>query len=285
MKNLLLSEAIGDIAGSVYEFNPEKNRLRIRLMQEEATYTDDTVCTFAVAEALMKGEDVSQLLVEHCSKDLQRGYGSGFMKWLLNPCRRPYSSFGNGAAMRCSAAGFMARNEEECIRLATLSAECTHNHPEGIKGAVATALSIHYLMQGKGKAFVREHVLNAYYPRFKNLSYTDIYPSYGWDDSCQGTVPVALVAFLDSESYPDCLYAAIALGGDADTIAAIAGPMAYACYRTMPQALVDFAKAELPEWMLRLNDAFDAFIEDRGCLKTALSGSSDIPKGKHQTLS
>lgn len=267
IKNFLLSEAIGDIAGSVYEFHPEKNIDRVFLLNERAFYTDDTVCTFAVAEALMHGEDVGTTLARRCNADPDRGYGGGFRVWMHAYDRRPYNSFGNGSAMRCSSAGFMARDEAECIRLATLSAECTHNHPEGIKGAVAAALAVFYLMQGHDKAFIHKNVLERYYPAFKDKTIDELYPSYTFDETCQGTVPVCLLAFLESRSYMDCLKLNIAMGGDADTMGAIAGPMAYAYYRRMPEQLVAQARKLLPRWMLRLNDELDNLVVERRCLK------------------
>lgn len=270
LKNLLLSEAIGDIAGSVYEFHPEKDERNIHLLNDRTSYTDDTVCTFAVAEAFLHGLDVAETLARRCVGDPHRGYGAGFRAWIYSSDHRPYNSFGNGSAMRCSAAGFLARNEEECIQLATRSAECTHNHPEGIKGAVATALAVFYLMQGHDKAYVRANVLHKYYPGLKDWTVDEIYPYYTFDETCQGTVPVSLIAFLESRSYADCLRLNISLGGDADTMGAIAGPMAYAYYRKMPQSLIDNARKVLPRWMLDVNDELDTLVEQRGCLKDNL---------------
>ena len=116
-------------------------------------------------------------------------------------------------------------------------------------------------MAGKGKDFVREHVLDAYYPSWSALTYADIKPSYGFDSTCQRTVPAALICFLESKDYEACLKLAIALGGDADTLAAIAGPMAYAYHRAMPKELIANAKAKLPQWMLQLNEEFDEYVE------------------------
>lgn len=271
LKNLLISEAIGDVAGSVYEFHPEKDIHKIELLSERSTYTDDTVCTFAIAEAFLHGKDIAKTLRSRCLSEPGRGYGSNFHKWIDNPFGKPYGSFGNGSAMRCSAAGFIAHNEEECIRLATMSAECTHNHPEGIKGSVATALAIHYLMQGEDKSYVRAHVLNKYYPLFKSQSIDEIKPAYGFNESCQGTVPVSLICFLESIDYEDCLKQSISMGGDADTLAAIAGPLAYAYFRHMPQRLVNAVRGKLPEWMLEVNDELDALVEKRGCVKNRLN--------------
>ena len=259
MNNLLLSQAIGDISGMPYEFDGRtKDYGRVDLLLDSNTYTDDTVCTFACAEALLDGTDMARNLWTRCREDSGRGYGGRFFRWLVADEPTPsYHSFGNGSAMRTWAAGFMAATEEECRRLATLTALPTHDHPEGIKGAVATALAIFYGMQGKDKQFVRQNVLDKYYPGWSGRTYAGIKPQYGFDETCQQTVPAAIICFLESRDYADCLKLAIALGGDADTLAAIAGPMAYAHYREMPQALIDNARKKLPEWMLRLNDRFD----------------------------
>lgn len=259
MKNLLLSAAIGDIAGMPYEFGGRtKNYDAVDLLNPQNDYTDDTLCTFACAEALLNDIDVAQNLWSRCRADIYRGFGGMFARWLIaKEIQPPYNSFGNGSAMRVSAAGFMAKSEAECIDLATRTALPTHDHPEGVKGAVATALAIYYGMNGKDKNFVREHVLEKYYPDWAALTYEAIKPGYSFDATCQQTVPAALICFLESQDYADCLKLAIALGGDADTLAAIAGPMAYAFYKTMPEELIANAKAKLPEWMLKLNDEFD----------------------------
>jgi ADP-ribosylglycohydrolase len=162
--------------------------------------------------------------------------------------------------MRVSAAGFMAKSIEECIDLATKTALPTHDHPEGIKGAVATALAIFYGMQGKDKDFIRKQVLDEYYPNWSALTYESIKPGYGFDETCQQTIPAALICFLESKNYEDCLKLAIALGGGADTLAAISGPMAYAFYKTMPEELIANAKAKLPDWMLQVNEELDQFV-------------------------
>ena len=263
MNNYLLSQAIGDIAGSAYEFDPVKDVTQIRIFHPCAYYTDDTVCTFACAEALVDGSDMARTLYERCRQHSHAGYGGRFRRWVHSPELPPaYGSFGNGSAMRCSAAGWLARTEEECIRLATATAMPTHDHPEGIKGAVATALAIYYLNHGKDKDYVREHVLRKYYPEWAALSYAQIQPDYYFDETCQRTVPAALISFLESTDYEHCIRLAIALGGDADTLGAIAGPMAYAYYREMPAELVDTVLRNLPTWMLEVNRRFDARMQE-----------------------
>ncbi len=261
LKNLLLSEAIGDISGKPYEFVARtKDYAKVDLLRSDNDYTDDTVCTFACAEALLHHEDMAKTLWKRCRADIRRGFGGGFIRWLIAPRIEPsYHSFGNGSAMRCAAAGFIARNEEECVSLATQTALPTHDHPEGIKGAVATALAVYHAMRNAGKEYIRRHVLDEYYPSWSGRTYDEIKPRYSFNETCQRTVPAALICFLESSDYADCLKLAIALGGDADTLAAIAGPMAYAHYKEMPAALVENAKKRLPAWMLELNDEMDDY--------------------------
>lgn len=261
MKNLLLSAAIGDIAGQPYEFHRTKNYDKVDLLLPTNTYTDDTVCTFACAEALLKNKDMAETLWNRCRADFYRGFGGRFAQWLIASEIQPsYHSFGNGSGMRVSSAGFMAKSEEECIDLATKTALPTHDHPEGIKGAVATALAIFYCMSGKNKNYVKTNVLNKYYPEWSDLTYQAIKPRYTFNETCQQTIPAAIICFLESRDYADCLKLAIALGGDSDTLAAIAGPMAYAFYKTMPKELIANAKEVLPTWMLELNDEFDDYV-------------------------
>ena len=267
MKNRLLSVAIGDIGGMPYEFEDRiegrtKDYNSVNLMHPLSTYTDDTVMAFAVAEALLYDMDVVERMRKRGNEDPFRGYGANFANWLFDEHVQPaYNSFGNGSAMRIAAAGFLPNGPQVVIKLATSTALPTHNHSEGVKGAVATALAIHYAMEGKDKDYIRQHVPNEFYPAWENLTYDAIKPSYFPDESCQLTVPAAIISFLASKDYVDCLKLAISLGGDADTLAAIAGPIAYAYYREIPEELVVHAKSKLPQWMLDLNDAFDEYCD------------------------
>lgn len=271
MNNLLLSAAIGDIGGEPYEFGGRtKDYNSVSLLLPQNTYTDDTVCTFACADALLHNLDMAMSLRIRCRADMGRGFGGMFARWLIaKEIQPPYNSFGNGSGMRVSAAGFMAKSKEECIEMATRTALPTHNHPEGIKGAVATALAIFYGMQGHDKDFIRSNVLDEYYPEWGSRTYDEIKPAYDFDETCQKTIPAALICFLESNDYEDCLKLAIALGGDADTLAAIAGPMAYAFYREIPEELIKNAKAKLPEWMLEINEELDNYVNYGTSLKPA----------------
>lgn len=256
IQHLLLSAAIGDICGVPYEFHGRtKIYDEVDLLNPTNTYSDDTVCTFACAEALLHGLDMAENLYKRGREDLYRGFGGRMAQWLMRPEVTPaYYSLGNGSGMRCSAAGFLAKSKEQCIDLAVQTAMPTHNHPEGIKGAVATALAIFYAMQGESKDYIRQHVLNEYYPTWSEKTYDSIKPTYQFNETCMFTIPPAIVCFLESKDYEDCLKLAISLGGDADTLAAIAGPMAYAHYRYMPQELIDNAMSKLPQWMLDINE-------------------------------
>lgn len=265
MKNYLMSAAIGDIAGSAYEGRSHRTKdySAVKLFSSRARFTDDTVLTFACAEAFLDNKNMADTLWRCAHLHPHAGYGSQFKLWLYNHDALPYGSFGNGSAMRCSSAGWLASSEEECICLAEMTAAPTHNHPEGIKGAVATALAVFHLHLGGDKDYVRKNVLDKFYPEWSGRTYEDIHDSYTFNSTCPGTVGPAIICFLESENYVDCIRKAISLGGDADTLAAIAGPMAYAFYREMPDSLVYAALKMLPEWMVRLNERFDERINGK----------------------
>ena len=262
MQNYLISEAIGDIAGSAYEGKAHriKDYNKVKLFSSRAHFTDDTVLTFACAEAFIDNLDMTMNLWKCANEHRHAGFSSKFKEWFASHKPQPYRSLGNGSAMRCSSAGWLAQTEEECVKLATETAAPTHNHPEGIKGAVVTALTIFHLKYGKDKDFVREHLLNEYYPDWSNKSYADIHDDYTFYSTCPGTVGPAIISFLDSNDYVDCIKLAISLGGDADTLAAIAGPIAYAYYKKMPDALVYQAMKKLPDWMVKVSERFDEIV-------------------------
>ena len=266
MKNLLMSAAVGDYAGSAYEGRSHctKDYDAVKMFSSRAHFTDDTVLTFACAEALIHDIDMSHNIWMCANQHPDAGYGHRFKVWMQDHYHRPYQSFGNGSAMRCSAAGWLAKTEEECIALATKTAEPTHNHEEGIKGAVVTALAIYYLKNGKDKTFVRDELLRKYYPYWADKTYADIHDTFQFNSTSPGTVGPAIICFLDSHDYIDCIRLAISLGGDADTLAAIAGPMAYAYYKEMPEHMVYQVMKSLPDWMQDVNREFDMVCENGG---------------------
>lgn len=225
---------IGDVVGSVYEFNPIKTK-NFELFPEKATFTDDTVMTIAVARALISykkhREDFKEMLVEqmqYLGQKYPTSYGAMFSDWLNNPNPEPYNSYGNGSAMRVSPVGLYANTIEEALDLAKQSAEVTHNHPEGIKGAQATAATVFFAKTGESKDYIRTFINHYFYPL--NFTLDDIRENYHFDVTCQGSVPPAIVAFLESTSFEDAIRNAISLGGDSDTLAAITGSIAWPYY-------------------------------------------------------
>ena len=244
MKNLLneknlpiLGAVCGDILGSGYEWHPTKN-LNMDLCRKEDTFTDDTVCTIAVADALLNRKPFDDSLRKWCRKYNYAGYGSAFYRWFSIENGKPYNSWGNGSAMRVSAAGSMANSMEEALDLAKKSAVVTHNHPEGIKGAQATAAAIYLAKTGKSKKEIKEF-LQSHFEYDLNRKFKNLQPSYSFDVSCQGSVPESIICFLESEDYEDAIRHAIAMGGDADTMAAITGTIAAAFYKEIPDKILD----------------------------------------------
>jgi ADP-ribosylglycohydrolase len=196
-------------------------------------FTDDTVLTVAVADAILTDRDYARVIKSYARRHPLRGYGPRFLAWMVKPGYAPYNSFGNGSAMRVSPVGYAFDSEAEVLREARRSAECTHNHPEGVKGAQAAALAVYLARTGADKEGMRRRIQEEF---GYELSHTidQIRPGYSFDITCQGSVPEAIVAFLDSTSYEDALRNAISLGGDSDTQACIAGGIAEAYYKDIP---------------------------------------------------
>ena len=231
----MLGALIGDIVGSVYEFNNIKTK-NFPLFNSGSMYTDDSVMTLAVAEICQNGyindkEKIIDTLKKWGCTYPNAGYGGHFYNWVLGDDRRPYNSCGNGSAMRVSACGWYGKTENEVIDYATKVTEVTHNHPEGIKGAVVTALCIYYARTGKSKEYIKEYVEKEY-PEIKKLDYEELRRTYEHGpEICQVTMPQALYCFLKSNSFEDCIRTTISIGGDCDTTAAISGAIAEAFYK------------------------------------------------------
>ena len=228
---------IGDIVGSKYEFGGIKTK-DFPFFSDGCSYTDDTIMSVAVANALVEsretGNDFKKILITEMQRlgrkypFPQGGYGGCFSAWLNAKNPQPYNSFGNGSAMRVSPCGYMAVELAEALSLAKASAEVTHNHPEGIKGAQATAGAIFLAKSGKSKDEIRTFIKANFYNLDKTLD--EIRPNYQFNESCQETVPQAIEAFLESENFEDAIRNAVSLGGDSDTLAAITGGIAWAFY-------------------------------------------------------
>ena len=250
----MIGAIAGDIIGSIYEFNQIKTK-DFPLFSEDCTFTDDSVLTVAVADAILSGGSYLESVKRIGQRYPDSGYGGRFIGWLLSDDYSPYNSWGNGSAMRVSPVGFAYNTQEEVLRQAKKSAEITHNHPEGIKGAQATALAIFLARTGSGKEDIRSRItrMSGY-----NLDRTvdDIRPSYRFNESCQETVPEAIVAFLDSDSYEDAIRNAVSLGGDSDTLACITGGIAEAFYEGVPEEITDRVKEILTPDLLEITERF-----------------------------
>jgi ADP-ribosylglycohydrolase len=218
----MIGAIIGDIVGSVFEFNNIKTK-DFPFFCDASTFTDDTVCTVAVAEAILDGSDVAASLRKWCWRYPDMSYGDSFRRWLASADPKPYNSWGNGSAMRISPAAFLAPSMEYARRLAIQGTEVTHNHPEGIKGALATVDAIWQLASGPmNEVQVREHIATTY-GYDMNRTVDSIRPTYQFNESCQETVPEAIICALEGVDFEDVIRNAISIGGDSDTVAAIAG--------------------------------------------------------------
>ena len=255
----MIGAIAGDIIGSVYEHRPIKSK-DFPLFSQGSRFTDDTVLTIAIAESILTGLDYRGALLDFGKRYPQAGYGGSFFRWLQAQDPKPYNSWGNGSAMRVSPVGFAFSGEKDILKEAKATAEITHNHPEGIKGAQATALSIFLARTGVGKEQIRSHISK----RFNydlNRTVDEIRPAYSFDISCQGTVPEAIIAFLDSDSYEDAIRNAVSLGGDSDTLACITGGIAEAFYGGVPDDILKEALNRLsPEFFEVVNDFRQVYV-------------------------
>jgi len=250
----MLGAIAGDIIGWVYEFQPIKSE-DFPLFGPGSSFTDDTVMTVAVANAILEGSNYATEMKSFGRRYPDAGYGGSFIRWIFEDAVLPYNSWGNGAAMRVSPIGLAFDSVERVLREAQLSAEVSHNHLEGIKGAQATALAVFMARTGAGKEDIRNEITERFGYDL-NRTITELRPRYGFDVSCQGSVPEALIAFLDSRDYEDAVRKAVSLGGDSDTLACIAGGIAEAFYREIPPFIADTTRLLLPEEFLAVVDRF-----------------------------
>jgi ADP-ribosylglycohydrolase len=269
----MLGAIAGDVIGSAYEWNRTK-REDFALFTPESGFTDDTAMTVAVADALLwacapGGPGVSALggayvakFREYGRKYPDAGYGGMFSRWLASENPRPYRSFGNGSAMRASPVGFAFGSLGEVLREAKRSAAVTHNHPEGIKGARAAAAAVFIARTGGSKTDIRKYAESQFhYDLGRRLD--DIRPAYAFDETCQRTVPEAIIAFLESEDFEDAVRKAVSLGGDSDTLACITGGIAQAYYGKIPKGIYDGVWRRLDAGIKKVIKEFNARYEIR----------------------
>ena len=279
----MLGAIVGDTVGSIYEFNNTRD-YNFEMFTNRSGYTDDTIITMAVAYWLLKDpdhkyenlEEAMVMFAKNCPCP-NGGFGEMFYVWLFMPwslkeiCPRafdedflpkynspdnrvPYNSWGNGSAMRVSAVGWFFDSLEETERVAKISAEITHNHPEGIKGAQATAAAIWMARNGKSKKEIKEYIESKYeYDLDRTWEYLN--RTYDWDSSCQGTVPEAIIAFLESDNFEDAIRKVVSIGGDSDTLACITGGIAEAYYKEIPAYMIEETQKVFPPIFYKILEA------------------------------
>lgn len=264
---VLLNAIIGDICGSIYEFHPIKEKPE-NLIDPRCDFTDDTVHTIAIAEAILNNlddPDFKGSLIKWSRKYPGAGYGEMMCNWIDSEDHQPYGSYGNGSAMRVSPCGWI---HDESFEIAKKSSTVTHNHPEGINGALVVSSCINkliklnnllpnrmYLIKNLIRVFVK-----LYYPDYDlSISLDERRPNYKWSSTCQGSVPESIQCVLESDSYEDAIKLAISMGGDADTMACIAGSIAGVIWEKSDE-LVDFAYKKLPKEMIEVIEKFDDYI-------------------------
>jgi ADP-ribosylglycohydrolase len=256
----MLGAIAGDIIGSVYEARPIKT-MKFPLFHPRSRFTDDTVLTVALADSLMHGTPFVGLLKQYYRAYPHAGYGGSFHKWAQSEDSRPYNSWGNGSAMRVSPVGFASSTLENVLSQAQQSAEVTHDHPEGIKGAQAVASAVFLARTGQSKEQIKNYVERAFgYDLDTTLD--EIRPTYEFLVSCQKSVPQAIRAFLESDNFEDAVRKAISLGGDSDTLACMAGGIAQAFYGGVPKVITSRVYELLDN---RLGDVTRRFTEKFGC--------------------
>lgn len=266
---------LGDIIGSPFEFDRGDKTKDFKLFSRRSHFTDDSVMTLAVCEALLKvGQDVTVKEIEDAVISSMQswgrryphaGYGGYFRRWLTARHPEPYNSYGNGSAMRVSAVGWLYDSLEKTRTVAKATANVTHNHPEGIKGAEATASAIFMARNGSSKEEIKKYIENEFHYDL-NRTLNEIRPGYHMDETCQKTVPEAIIAFLEAKDFEDAIRNAVSLGGDTDTLGAITGSIAEAYYG-------------IPEWLItecrkRINKDMRVVLDD---FNDVLSNQDDFP--------
>ena len=267
----MLGAIAGDIIGSIYEFVDMK-RYDFDMLPQGSCFTDDTVMTIAVAHwlTLYDKEGLTKERLISTMKEFGRkypfaGYGSSFNCWLWSETPQPYNSWGNGAAMRVSPVGLYAETLAEALGLAKRTAEVSHNHPEGIKGAQAVAAAVWMAKHGYSKVEIRDYITEQFrYDLTRTVD--EIRPTYEWDVSCQGSVPESIICFLEGKDFEDIVRLAVSLGGDSDTMACIAGSIA-ACMYSIPEWISKECEKRLTPDLLKIMKDFEKYVYNANLAK------------------
>ena len=257
----MLGAIAGDLIGSVHEFIGTKTK-DFPLLDPKCFITDDSILTIALADALLNELDYAVTLKLYYRRYPDAGYGGAFHGWALSDSWEPYNSWGNGAAMRVSPAAYVAKSLDETLALAEQSAAVTHNHPEGIRGAQATAAAIFLARTGHEKSEIKSFVETAFGYDL-HMTIDEIRPTYVFNESCQETVPQAITAFLEATDFEDAIRNAISLGGDADTLACIAGSIAEPYFGGVPEDLRESVLLRLDDELLAVVTAFEQRVVKR----------------------
>lgn len=258
----MIGAVIGDIIGSRFEKNNIKSK-NFELFTKASRYTDDTVLTVAIADCILNSKDYEKTVKKYGRNYPFAGYGGRFKKWLGGIKRGPYNSWGNGSAMRVSPIGFAFKNEDKVLTEAKKSAEITHNHVEGIKGAQAIAMSVFLAKGGNTKEEIKDYI-EYKFGYDLNRTIESIRPTYDFDVSCQGSVPESIIAFLESENFEDAIRIAISIGGDSDTIASMTGAISEAFYKSIPLDLIEKANEYLPKKFMKIIEEFKTEYSTQG---------------------
>ena len=248
----MIGAIAGDMIGSPYEHDPIKT---VAFPMVVADFTDDTVLSIAVADAILHGQDYGQSIQSFARQYPNLPYGGSFWHWIWDPNCLPYYSYGNGSAMRVSPVGFAFESIDMVMDQALRTAAVSHNHPEGIKGAQATALAVFLARKGEDKACIRRQI-EKWFAYDLGRCLEEIRSVYAFDVTSQGSVPESIIAFLDSKDFESAIKNAISLGGDADTMACIAGAIAQAYYKTIPYDIITQIREKLPPLLLAVVDQF-----------------------------
>jgi ADP-ribosylglycohydrolase len=253
-EKLIIGAIAGDIIGSIFEWNNIKTT-NFDLFSSKSTFTDDSVLTIATMDAILNKKNYMDTYHSFGREYSHKGYGHNFYSWIQSNNPKPYNSWGNGSAMRVSPVGWYGNNLDEVMVEAKRSAEVTHNHPEGIKGAQAAASAIYMARTEKTKDEIKKYIADTFSYNLER-KIDDIRPNYEFDVSCQGSVPEAIIAFLESTDYENAIRLAISIGGDSDTIACITGGIAEAYYQIIPEHIIEGVLNVLPGDLLTIVKAF-----------------------------
>lgn len=259
-----IGAVVGDVIGSAYEFNNVRYK-SFDMFTKHTKFTDDSVLTIAIMDVLSSGKEITHKHIvdtyqKWCRKYPNSGYGGRFRNWIISDDPKPYNSLGNGSAMRTSPIAYFAKSEQEVESLAKLFAEVSHNHPEGIKGAVVISMCIFLAKQGKTKEEIKKYASNYYDLDF---DYEDLRRNYRFDETCPNSVPQAIYCFLISKDYEDCIRTTISIGGDCDTTAAMSCAIAEAYYKEIPNEICEKVLTYLTFEMIEVIERFNKVIDSK----------------------